>query len=155
MSKEDLKILNLLGENEKAVAGLYACFAQKSPKHKEFWNELVREEIDHFQWIDELRAGIEEGTIKVDRRKFPIEMLQGSVETIKELTDRAENNASSLAKYSDQLEIAFELEEGMIEKNFFKAFDTDDDLIKSLLGKLQVATNEHRQRIKKELEQSK
>ena len=155
MNDEDLKTLFLLAENERAVARLYKSFEKKSNDHKEFWKTLVEEELQHADWVEELRPGVEEGVVQLKKHKFPIGMLEGSIETVNEISERAENNALSLSEYSEQLEIAHELEKGLIEKKFFKAFDTDDDLVKSLLRKLQDATCEHQKRVKAEWKKHK
>lgn len=155
MNEEDQKILFLLAENERAVARLYRSFEAKGPDHAEFWKQLAEEELKHADWVEELRQKVEAGLVTLKKRKFPTEMLEGSIETINAITERAENNALSLSEYSEQLEIAHELEKGMIERKFFKAFETDDVPVKWLLGKLRDATGEHQARIKKQWKQNK
>ena len=155
MHDKNLKGLYLLAENERAAARLYKSFETKSAEHGDFWGELAKEELQHAEWIEELKPGAEEGTVRINKEEFPIEMLEGSIETINAIAERAENNKQSLSEYCDQLEVAHELEKGMIEKKFFKAFDTDNDLVKSILEKLQDATLDHQRRVEKEWNKNK
>lgn len=150
MDNEQLEVLHLLAENEKAVARLYQTFAQKNEEHKVFWNDFVNEELEHAHWVEQLEESVKKGTVKIRKHKFSVEKLQKSISEVDEINDRASNNALSYSDYAEQLETAIGIENGMIEKKFFKAFKTGEDEIVEVLMKLKTATQGHHKRMKEE-----
>ena len=47
-------IINMLKENEIAIAELYGTYGRKYPKKQKFWKRLANEEIQHARLIEKL-----------------------------------------------------------------------------------------------------
>ena len=56
---------------------------------------------------------------------------------------------------SDALKTALKLENNLVEKEFFKIFETDSDRLKFYLGEMGESISKHQDRIKKMIEKIK
>jgi len=150
--KEQLDFLALMATNEKAMARLYHAYAEKTPAHEDFWRELSEDELDHAMWIRELREKVENEEIAVRERDFSKDEIQRSINLLQDQIDRVLNVGLSFLSHKEELEIALEKEEGLIEKEFFKVFETDDGELKELLERLKKETEIHFKKVTVELE---
>ena len=128
------KILDLLAENEEAVARLYRAYAEKFPKQKDFWNALFKEEIQHARWIKKLSTGTHPpAQIKEDR--FDEAVFKISFDYLKEKLAQAMDDDLS---HKDALAIALDIETGMFERGYFNVFEGDDPALIRVLKELAV-----------------
>jgi len=52
--EEEIKILQLMIDNEEVIGQLYSKYANKFPEHRDFWDHIFKEELIHAQWITAL-----------------------------------------------------------------------------------------------------
>jgi hypothetical protein len=142
-------ILNLFEENELNISRLYKLYAKSNPKHKNFWQKLASEEIQHALEIRGSYQGQEE---VFEENNF-------SRGTIKYVSDFVRDNIIKAQKekvdHSKALEIALRIEQSFLEKKCFELFTPNKQKVKEVLEKLNKETEEHVGRLKKELERIK
>ena len=146
LEKKQIEIIELLAEHEKEISRLYQEYARKFPEQKDFWSKIVREEIEHANWIFKLRSKIKEGSLYFEEGRFKTDAIKTSIEYIKNQITKAQNNKISI---KNALSVARDIESGLIEKKFFEVFEPDCREIKQVLLDLAAATREHYNRIEK------
>jgi len=146
LKKNQIEIIELLAEHEKAISQLYKEYARKFPEQKDFWSRIAEEEIEHASWIFKLRSQAEEGSLYFKEGRFKTEAIETSLEYVKSQIAEAQNKKISA---KNALSVARDLESGLIEKRFFEVFEPDCREIKQVLLDLAAATREHYNRIEK------
>lgn len=140
-----MNILNLFEENELNISRLYKLYAKANPQHKQFWQKLASEEIQHALEIRESYQGQEE---IFEENNF-------SRGTIKYVSDFVRDNIEKAQKekvgHLEALEIALRIEQSFLEKKCFEIFIPSEQKVKEVLKKLNKETEEHVERLKKEL----
>ena len=145
------KILDLLAENEEAVARLYRAYAEKFPKQKDFWNDLFKEEIQHSRWIKKLSTGTHPpAQVKEDR--FDEAVFKISFDYLEEKLAQATDDDLS---HNDALAIALDIETGMFERGYFEVFEGDDPALKKVLNLLAKETKAHTDALRNALEKKR
>lgn len=152
MSVEDYqqRIIESLAQNEEAIERLYKAYSGTFIENEQFWFYLAIEEKNHADWLRHLSSRMKgkgvyfkEGRFKLDAITFFREYVEKQIAALgKELI----TNEKALA-------IALDIENALLEKNFFEVFDTDSAEIKATFVNLAKATEEHRIRVKKALEE--
>lgn len=143
--------LYLLAKNEEAIAGLYQAYSQKF-KEMAIWSELVNDELEHAKWLRDLGSQIGEGKVFFKEDRFDPNAIQTSINDINKLASEADDpnvlpiNALSYAK---------DLENSLLESNYFEVFDGDDPSLKEVLNKLKIETEGHAQKVSGALAQMK
>ncbi len=135
--------IELLILNEQLVSSLYNIYARKFPEEKEFWLKKVNEENSHVQLLIGIQSIIENAPsyiVKEDR--FSAEAINTSIVFIRELIEKAESfsliNALSMAR---------DIENSLIEKDFFKIIPADPTNVKNAFSKIDQDTKRHRAEI--------
>ena len=146
LEEKQIEIIELLAEHEKEISRLYQEYARIFPEQKDFWSKIVREEIEHANWIFKLRSKIKEGSLYFEEGRFKTDAIKTSIEYIKNQITKAQNNKISI---KNALSVARDIESGLIEKKFFEVFEPDCREIKQVLLDLAAATREHYNRIEK------
>ncbi|HBY56922.1 MAG TPA: hypothetical protein DEG96_03550 [Candidatus Atribacteria bacterium] len=146
LKEKQIETIELLAEHEKIISCLYKEYARKFPEQKDFWLKIAGEEIEHSDWIYELKSKIKEESLYFKERRFKTEAIKTSVEYIKKQITKAQNEKMSI---KNALSVARDLESGLIEKKFFEVFEPDCREIKQVLLDLATATREHYNRIEK------
>lgn len=155
IKEEQLECLELLIENELAVACLYEAYAQKTEGKEEFWQQLAKEEVLHSEWVAKLGEKIESGEVIFKEHKVPKEEVREEIRRTKEEAEKVSHTGIIYLSHKQELENALEKESGMIEKKFFKLFKTDNTEVKEVLEKLEAETKMHRERLEEELKEEK
>jgi hypothetical protein len=141
--------VGLLQEHEEALALFYRTCADYFPKYEEFWLSMTAEESKHADWIRRLRSKAETGSLAISDRH----LREGAIRTSLEFVNK-EILVSRRRPLSKVLLIVMNVESGMIERKFFEVFENDSKEFKSLLGKLQKATQKHLERVRELLSQA-
>ena len=137
-------LLEKLMESEIALSRLYHHFSVCFPEAAYFWKQLAGEEEEHSKWMGEglemLRKGqIRRGTTTLTSQA--VDIVIKHVDSVCEKCRRGE--ISILSAYA----IAYDLENSLLEKNFFSVFALDVPPHKEVRDKLLHATQAHRKRI--------
>jgi rubrerythrin len=134
----------LLIEHEKAIGRLYAAYARRFPRDREFWLELSQEERQHARWVESLRLRVEEDPSSLVVARFPTGAIELSLAYVNRLIENAD--ASHLAR-TNALSIALDLERSLLEHRYFEVFKSDDPQIQRILQRLRQDTQSHLQRV--------
>lgn len=146
-SQKKQRILNLLAENEEAVARLYKAYAEKFPRHEKFWITLAKEEIKHSQWIQKLSTRTH-SPIQINENRFDEAVFRISLDYLEDKLIQSNNDDLS---HKDALTIALDIETGMFERGYFNVFEGDDPALKRVLKGLAAETEKHTDSIRKEI----
>ena len=79
LKENQINIINLLAEHEKAISDLYESYADKFKEHNDFWLFLSREELEHVGWLMNLTEKIKEGAIYFNEERFAVEAIKTSL----------------------------------------------------------------------------
>lgn len=152
LKENQIKVIEMLARNEEIVSQLYKAYAEKFPDHKDFWSQLAEEEIDHADWIHKLHFQIEEGSVYFNEDRFKMEAIQSFLDYLNDCLVKAQKEETSLI---NALSIAWDLENGLIEKKFFEVFEGDSAKLKHVLIDLADSTKDHRDRVKRALDENR
>ena len=145
-AKDRKKVLDLLVRHEELIGALYETYAAKVPEMAEFWTGIAREEEAHARWIRKIDTLIERGKVTFDSSRFNVAVLKASLEFVE--AKLAEARGEEVVP-SRAFAIGHSLENGLIEKDFFKVFTGDSPQFQEVLNKLAEATKEHGKRMQK------
>lgn len=140
------EILELMVKQEKTVGKLYHTYKNIFPEEK-IWTDLQKAEGVHASWLSKLAKNKK---IIFNQRRF-------SKETIEEMINYVDQKIKEAPEYDilKALSIAHDIEESLLEKKYFEIFDTDSFELKKVFSDLARETKEHRDLIKKLLEDLK
>ena len=147
MTSNDLPLndLELLARHEEKIGELYDIYADLFQEHKAFWSALARDERSHAGSVRSLSSKVLNGSLDLGERRFTSKALESSLEYIRTWIDEASRGAVSLLK---ALAVANDIETALIEKDFYKVFDTDNEELKDVFSMLVKASVEHRNKVK-------
>lgn len=143
------KILELLEQLELEMSNLYRLFADKYPQHKDTWNIMVQEEIEHAEIIKRLSSLAGEGKAIFDEKMTKTYTVQIFIDNIKKLYTEVETNKTTLLK---ALALSNDFEQSIIEKKFYSYFLTNDLEVKTVINRVIQDTGSHSLRIRKILD---
>jgi len=152
MGQSSVEITRLLAENEAVISLLYRAYAERFPSYENLWLALADEEKNHADWLRRLSLEIEAGMTHVDEGRFkprPIEIMR---EYIGDQLRRAQAEDLTLM---DALSTALDIELGLLERDYFKIFQTDSPTVKQTLMNLEGATGEHIKQVREAWETAK
>lgn len=138
-SEKNYRILNLLAENEEAVARLYRAYAKKFPRYEAFWTTLAKEEIKHSLWIQKLSARTHP-PIHINENRFDEAVFRISLDYLEDKLIQANNDDLS---HKEALTNALDIETGMFERGYFNVFEGDDPALIKVLKGLAAETEKH------------
>lgn len=141
------KILSLLHEHETLLMELYLIFAEQFPELRDLWLLLAKDEKNHADAIKKCVSLVNEGKCIFNEGKIRTYTVNTSIKHIKEITKKTKNEELTLIS---ALSHTRDIETAAIEKNFFKAFISNDNETKFFLKGLGAEVNDHLQRVQKE-----
>jgi len=142
--EEEKDIIMKMEMLEKVIGQLYKIYAKKFPSDDSFWIQLSREEEEHAKLVKELEKEVKQGNLTFDDQRFKVHAIQTTIQYVQKKINQA--NDSSMTE-RDAYHIALDIENGLLEKNFFKTFKADQTGLEDVLNKLIHDTAEHRNRI--------
>lgn len=140
-------ILQMLAENEKAVAGLYHAYAEKFPHYSDFWSGLADEEMAHFRLIQNVESR-DDLSIKIREDRFDPKIIQISLDFIAEKLNQAKTENISV---KDAMSVALDIETGMLERGYFDVFEGDSEEVNNVLRTLADETQKHTSKVRDKL----
>lgn len=139
--EEEAGYATLLEQCEEAVSELYKEYAKCFPHHKEPWQRLANDEIQHAEWIRTLRARIQDGSVHLsEQRRVQPERIVASLDQIAAEIVRARAGQMLIV---DAFAAALRLEKDIIERKWFEFFETDSPELKRVFGSLAAETTRH------------
>lgn len=136
---------------ENVISQLYKKYAERFSQDRQFWAQLSLEEVGHAKWVKELGEQSKKKNLTFDKGRFKVNAIQTTIEYIQKKIKQA---TSDLITEKEAFYIAWDIENGLLEKEFFKTFESDQLELKKILEKLLRETKDHRYRIglKKDLD---
>jgi rubrerythrin len=139
------KLLYLMKRYEILLGELYSEYAEKFPEYADFWNTISKEEGTHAYWIETLAGQIGSYKIFFNETRFNIAPLNICIDEVVKVIDDAKKEPISIL---EAMATSINIENGMIERNFFEVFESDSPEIKKTFNMLREATLGHEQRVK-------
>ena len=144
-SEAQTGLLRLLADHEEAMSELYRAYAAHLREEADFWMELAAEEAVHLEMVRRLGREVADGQARLESRRFSLESVEASLAHIRAETRRAETEKTSRA-YA--LSMAMDIENGLIERKYFEAFDGDSKNARAVLNALARGTFAHLERVR-------
>ena len=138
--KAEYCLLALQIEHEETLCKLYKYYGELFPDI-DLWKHLEEEEKNHAQLIHPIIRKVSDEIIFFKGELESCEMIKDSLEILNIEIDKAKNKKIDL-EYA--LVTAIEIEENMIELNFFRSMDTDAPFVEDLLRHVIMETEKHR-----------
>jgi len=145
-------ILELLENLELDISNLYKLFAEKFPAHKQLWDELSDDEVQHASYIKKLASFFQQGLVSLDEKTtktFTIKTVRDAVKLTYQQTQ--ENKLTPI----NALAYSLSLEDSILEKKFYDYFTTRDQNVAYIINKIKQETNQHYQKVKNAIEDAK
>lgn len=144
--------LELLENLELDISNLYKLFAQKFPAHKQLWDELSDEEVQHASYIKKLTSFVQQGLVLLDAKTTKTITVKIVSDGIKSTYQQAQDNKLTPI---NALAYSLSLEDSILEKKFYDYFTTHDQSVAYIINKIKRETNQHYQKVKIALEEAK
>ena len=130
---------------ENVIGQLYKIFSRQFDREDDFWMQLSKEEQNHAKLIKELGIELKQGKFFLRAERFKIEAVQTTIRYVQKRINQVHHYRIS---EQEACHIAWDIENGLLEKNFFITFETDQPALRKTLKKLIYDTREHRNRIR-------
>lgn len=140
MNKSERQIVEHLAMQETAIADLYAAFAVALPEMARFWKGLVAEEKAHAAVIWNLAELCEEADVQINAQTFNVETIRTNIAYIHRQAEAAHAGTVTTLR---ALSLALDTEKGLIDKQFFRVFKSDNTEIIRELKAIESHTLEH------------
>jgi rubrerythrin len=154
MTLQDAEIheLEMLAKHEEAIGDLYDAYATAFPDQGDFWSTLANEERGHAAWIRMMYSKVEDGVIEIGEGRFNAKAIETSLGYVKRWITDAQHSAVDL---QTALSIALDIENALIERSFYKVYDTDNETLRQVFNALVEGCRQHRARIVESLDKVK
>lgn len=129
---------------ERIVGQLYKRYANYFPNEYRFWIQLSQEEEEHARLVKDLGEKVKKANIAFREDRFKINAIQTTIQYVQR---RIKEAIDQKVSEQDALNIAWDIENGLLEKDFFKTFTADQASLKDVLNRLIHDTEEHRDKI--------
>jgi hypothetical protein len=145
---EMMDFLPRLEEHERRLSELYRTYGELFPAKKNFWLDLAQEELGHALWLRNFGAKAKEGKLSFKKTKITAASVETSLRHIDKQLDLAKEGQVNLL---GALATARDLENALIDNMAMAMVQSNEPLVKNLLDKLHLESEQHRNRIADEL----
>lgn len=143
-----MDFLPRLEEHERRLAELYRTYGELFPAKKIFWLDLAQEELGHALWLRNFGAKEDEGKLSFKKTKITAASVETSLRHIDKQLDLAKEGQVDLL---GALTTARDLENALIDNMAMVLVQSNEPLVKKLLEKLHLESEQHRNRIADEI----
>jgi len=130
----------LLYKQEILLAKLYKIFAVQFPDHKDFWQDLAKDELRHAGWVKRFYKAEKKDLIAFSEGKVNAYVMNTFIENLEKTIQRAENGEINLKM---AISYTLDFERSLIEKNVFTHFEIIDKKLAGIMTKLENETRRH------------
>ena len=138
-------MISKLIENEELLSDLYEQYSNMLPDDSEFWMQIAKDETVHASWVTELSEKVKQGLVQVDDSRFKDPAIENFGRWLLENIQKAKSEVISPIQ---ALSISMDLENSMLERGIFEAYDSDDPELRTVLEKLKKSTEIHYAEVK-------
>ena len=135
---------------EETLSEIYRLFSERFAAHREMWSRMAEEEKSHAKWIRDLYGKVEEGSVRVGEDHFRVQGIEAFLDFANK---RLEEAQTSKLPFLHALDMALDLESGLLEREFFKIFEADSKTMEQAFEEMQQKIRDHTERIRKTLVQ--
>jgi rubrerythrin len=146
--KAGMQAVEGLVEIEETIFGIYRLFAERFPAHRDMWSRMAEEEMGHAKWIRDLYGKVEQGSVRLGEDHFRVEGIQAFLDYANE---RLEEARTAKLPFLHALDMALDLESGLLEREFYRIFEADSETLEQALEDMQREIRDHTVRIRKAL----
>ncbi len=148
MSNPLNEVIQKLMENEMAISRLYEQFGSTFPEDSEFWNEISREELLHFNWLKQLADFVEKEKIGTRPTSLQSRAAAASASYVDSVREKCRRGELTREK---AYALAYDLENSLLEKNFFSIFEFASTPYRKIQNEMTRETRKHREKIEEVL----
>jgi len=141
---DQIELIGMLAAHESAVADLYEAYADGLPEHADFFRGLVAQEHEHARLIAGFADKVKKGSAQVQPGRFSSHAILTSLDYVRERLKEAQRGKVSLIA---ALSTCKDIEEGLIEREFFAIIRDDGPDLRDLLATIASDTAAHRDRV--------
>ena len=145
MGRTELEIVDMLADIEERVSRLYEIYAQKYPKYRDLWNDLVKEEEGHARLIRDLKRHVEKGTLRFNSDRCNKRAVGLVLDYVGERFNKARTREIDMR---DAFFSALQIEKNVLEKDFCSFFEGESEELKKACATITDETSQHRNKIK-------
>ncbi len=138
---QQVRLLELLAEHETEIARLYEAYAAALPDHRRLWKDLSDDEASHADWIRSLIPHVEDGSLGLREGRFAAAAVETSLRYVR---GRVAETSVEPPEFLKALVIALDVEDAMLERQFFDVADDDTPELRRVLNSLKSETQRHR-----------
>ena len=146
--KDGMQAIEGLVQIEETLFGIYRLFAERFPAHREMWSGMAEEERGHAKWIRDLYGKVEQGSVRLGEDHFRVEGIQTFLDYANE---RLEEAQTAKLPFLHALDMALDLESGLLEREFYKIFEADSEALEQAFEDMQQQIRDHTERLRKAL----
>ena len=152
MTENTRTIVEMLANHELALKELYQTYAEKVPSFKDLWLKLAEDEQRHSDWLDSLVSKVASADPQTPCCWPRPAAIESSLTYIQiQILRASQTEVTPLAALS----IAKDLENALLEKEFFKIADDACPEVRAVLGRLVAGTRKHWQAVTDALDKAK
>lgn len=144
--EQRFKVIGILVEIEESAKELYTVFVERLPEHKDFWQEMAKEEQNHVGLVHTLGASVASDEAKYNPDKFDPEDIKAILEWMKEQINIAKTKKD--ITFKEALAVSLAVEEKVSEKTYFEAFEGATEGVKEFLEGVRSSQDNHRDKVK-------
>lgn len=133
-------VIKMLSRQEEVIASLYATFSNALPEMRQFWDQLVEEEMAHSEVILMLAEMNESEEIYADKKRFNPTAIQTNID---HLTKHINKVASQGITAMRALAMASDIEHSLIETSYFRVITSDSARVQKELQEIERHTKQH------------
>jgi rubrerythrin len=149
---DQIEIIGMMAAHESAVADLYEAYADQLPQFAEFFRALVEEEREHARLIVSFADKVRKRAVQVSPGRFNSHAILTSLDYVRQrLNDAQQERVSAM----DALSTCKDIEESLIEREFFKILDEDAPDLREVLQAIASDTTAHREKVRQAWEQER
>lgn len=150
LTEDMLKIVEMLADHELALRELYQIYGEKVSSLKDLWLRLAEDEQRHADWLNSLASMVASMDPQAHCCWPRPAAIESSLKYIQVQILRArETEVSPLAALS----VAKDLEDALLEKEFFKVGANTCPEVRAVLSRLVIGTEKHYQAVVEALDQ--
>lgn len=142
------KVIELLMAHELKIAELYDIYSGNFPELGSFWKKIASEEKGHARMLKGLLFKVKNGEVVFRRDKFPSPAVRASLEHLDQLIGESAGTGGLLV---GALESAMDIEQGLIEMEYYKVVEGDTEEVVYILNKLDGDEKRHRMQVQEKL----
>ncbi|MCK5059410.1 MAG: hypothetical protein KAT34_22360 [Candidatus Aminicenantes bacterium] len=137
--------VDVLLEYKELLTQLYQLLNRRFPEYSNIWQKLFTEKRSHIRWVKNLQPKLDAGIISINQNSFKVEAMRFLMQSIQTKMDDLKSNPIT---FLQGIIFVRDIEDGMVEKNFFTIFQSDSPEFKEKKLKLELEHQNNAKMIK-------